>query len=626
MTESSQRSFPCGAVAGIFRRREAKFEMNSAIASGQSKYRWLVAHHGELDLYGLPRRFPWPKEAEGRISPLAPFRFDLLREAIRSLLEETPDDPAHAVWQGFLKLEAGIIRFRVALEDSDFDRVCEILADMERIHACPFIELQRAFVFEQQGRRDDAIACYRKVTERAPKIAAAWRHLVRLYVETDRKTQAISCCWRLLEHIPSDPAIQETLASLGVLIRLQRDLKDPNSTYYVPAKTYHNVISQRCRELISTPGELLDYLDSILDLGTSHGVPLEALEWVAQQLPAEVRAQINYGVALRLDKRQARAALWLRDTVARFPAQARAAYELAEVLFQTNRETDARELVDRALKLDPNFIPALIRKFNLDHSPGPEAETQLLQFAAQSRSWAAYLEASRLAHARRDLARALEHAGQGFLLGSDQDPMLLYHSALLEEAGEDERLVAALKPKVDSHRFPCELAWRYAQALQRLKLTQEATAVLLRELNRVLPADWRQRFLAQADLWQGTAAESEVPLERYPSGALQRSIALTHADRPPAILILGGQPLPVTQTFSSEPLAEGAQTLRLALAQGLPGGQRAPLELGSFTFHHLIPSGQGGPDPDITAEATATGVLRLRATQGTRRLAVTWSA
>ena len=601
--------------------------MSAKPVSGEKPYRWVEIQHEDLDFYRVPRPLPWPRGEDAKISPDKDFPFRTLLQGI-DLLQADEGALARPIWKSLANVVNAGDDLIEALETSNLDWAEEILDRLDGVHpGCPFVYFNKAFVVHQRGDKKAALRLYERAVDVAPNLEFLWMRLGEVSEELGRTRQAIAAYRKAQALLAPHPQALEGLARLNAMKRLEQLTETgEREIFYVTPKQFHNIMRREIEALTDDRPHLLSLLQQLLE-GNDAALAICAARKLLEKSPGDGVVMRLLGEAHRVAGDLPEAEACLQGCVEKDPRDAWARYYLAWVRFDQNDA--ARGWVDMrtALDLDPNLHPAIVCLFGL--KPGQndqQREARLVEWSAEKKSWQGYVLASVQARERAELTTALSYAAKAYEIAPDNQMVVLQYTGLLGQSGEKEWMAAVTKRHLAAGKGDYQVKCQFASALHDLGLKKEALNVLRDTLaaEESMPVEWEESFHFRIDLWTGRIAESEVPLERYDSGVLRRSIVLVIDDREGRELIPGGAPLPQKKLVQLA-LKNPGPSVSVCLQQGSSRGDMEPLRLGCFRMEGIDPAKLSTEAPQFRIQANADGFLQVCARQGERKLPVSWS-
>ena len=232
----------------------------------------------------------------------------------------------------------------------------------------------------------------------------------------------------------------------------------------------------------------------------------------------------------------------------------------------------------------------------------------------------AFILASNIARQRADTCTgAVKWAERAYQLAPESEDVLLHYTAALGEARDFEKLVNIVKPKVETGKYSKRLDWNYAQVLQEIGLTSDASRRFCEKRCRGRCAGGNFKTAAETmiDAWSGVLCGCGVPLEVYGSGFLQRPVVLALEDGDGGIVLNAGSQLPGTGSFPWR--VDSAESRSVYhLQQGQTGGGSEPRRAGRISVARGIQPAEGPArrPSDCHVAAQPDGALHFRATPG----------
>ena len=316
-----------------------------------------------------------------------------------------------------------------------------------------------------------------------------------------------------------------------------------------------------------------------------------------------------------------------RETLTRytglFPDDPRGFLTVAQLHAEAEDEEAELTALEKVLELDPNAQPAIAVYFDLSPTEhDPEKEEALTEFAAEHRSWMAFIIASDLARRRADSPTALKWAARAYEINPNAEEVLLQYATVIGDARDFAKLASVIKPRLDEGKFSKRLDWAYAHVLHQLGLTRDAIEVLRKAVaTGDVPEDFKQQAANVVDAWNGLLTGCGERLEVHQTGYLIRPVLLSIDDGEGGVILQAGAPLPAGNTF---PWRADRRDTRVSLQQGQTRGSVEPRALGSFIVRDIQPKADGPTTIDCQVTAQRDGAIHFRATQGGCKLRVAW--
>ncbi|MEA3210578.1 MAG: hypothetical protein QOE70_3635 [Chthoniobacter sp.] len=590
------------------------------IAMSDAPYRWIESASWELPFFGLPARIPWPNAVPSEVASHDPFEIEHLLDAV-DLMGADPGEP----WASFRAAARVLDDLAEALEDSEVGRATELLEEFERLHpGTAFALYHRGMVARLEGREDDAIRHYRAAAEKTPKVPPIWNNIGVLLAMRGDRDAAIEAFRRVLEVTPRDRTALEALAQLRVLVKLQRDPKDPNSIVFVDLPTFQKMAVDQMNQAANNPDEMLTRGEQLLRDGLIPELGLKALERSVQLRPDHPRSLLALTAAQRLGGQFDAA----RQTITRytelFPQDAQGFFHLAQVCNAAGDAPAELAALEKVLDLDPNVQPAIGVRFQLSPTEhDPAKEEALTRFGEERKSWMAFVLASDLARRRGDARGALKWAERAYAINPDSEEVVLHYTAVIGDARDFAKLASVIKPRLESGKFSKRVDWNYAQVLHQLGLVKDAIAVLRKAASAPdAPDALKEQGALVIDAWSGLVTGCGVPLEIHQAGFLVRPVLVALADGDGGVVLNAGAQLPAEASF---PWRANGTEARVSLQQGQGESSLEPRALGAFAIRDIQPGADGSPTIECLVAALPDGALQFRALQDGRKLPVGWA-
>ena len=584
----------------------------------EAPYRWIESSSWELPFFGLPNRIPWPLDVPDEVANRTPFEMEHVLDAIDKMGDE-PGEP----WASFRDAADVLDELAEALEDSEIARATELIEQFERLYpGTAFALYHLGMIARLEGREDDALRLYREAATKTSAVPALWNNVGILLGMRGEREEAIKAFQRVLEIAPRDATALESLAQLRAIVKVVRDPKDPAAVSYVDVATYRKHLAGQLTAVANNPDELLKHGEQLLRDGLVPDLGLKAIERAAQLRPDDQPTMMALVAALIMSEKKDEARATLIRYTELFPEDPRGFFSLAQLYAEEGaEENEDAELtaLEKVLELDPNAQPAIAIYFDLsptEHDPVKEAA--LTEFAAEHKSWMAFIIASDLARRRGEARTCLKWAERAYETNPDSEEVLLQYTTAIGDARDFTRLASIIKPRVEEGKFSKRLDWAYAHVLHQVGLPKDAMAVLRKAAtSKDVPEEFKQQAGNTIDAWNGLLTGCGVQLEVHPTGYLIRPVVLTIEDGDGGMVLQAGAPLPASASFPWR--ASGADA-RVVLQQGQSSGSVPPRTLGSFLIRDIR------PDTPIECHVTAQrdGAIHFRATQDNRKLRVGW--
>ncbi len=578
--------------------------------------RWIESTSWELPFYGLPSRIPWPADVDPAVASQAPFEVEHLLRAIELLGAEAPPP-----WPAFLEASDHFADLLEALEDKELQPALEALDEIDRLlPETSFALFHRAFIARREGSDEDAVELYRAAAEKTPQVVPIWSNLGSVLTVQGKREEALAAFRRALEIAPQDPMALEGLVILRELVKLRSaDPRNPNDVRYVELPMFRQLALQQVAAM-TDPEQLFTYGDQLLRDGTALEAAVKAFERSSEIRPAQPKVMHALAAAYRASERIPEAREILLRYTQMYPQDPNGFLHLAQTCQAAGDDDAEDEALEQVLQLDPNSQPALAVMFEVgpgEHDPAKEDE--LAEFAAERKSWMAYLLAAAVSRERADHRATLRHAERAYELAPEQEEVLLHYATALADRKELQKLASIIRPAVESGKFTKRLDWHYAHVLRQLNLTKDALGVLQKALQGDVSDEFRKMVATTMDAWNNQITGSGVRLEVMANGFLTRPIVITLPDGDGGVLVNAGEQLPSEARF---PWRAPAAKVAITLQQGESGGTRHPLPLGAFAIRGI----EGAPTSiDCHLVALPDGALHFRASQGHRKLEVGWA-
>lgn len=593
------------------------------ISTHMSTFTWIESPAWQLSFFGLPNRIPWPSDAATPDGNHAQFDMEALLRGARECVNAEPG--LIGPWRGFVEAAQHFDAMTEALEDHEYNRAGELLAEIEKHHAgSPYGLFHQAFVQRQAGNDQEAVRLYAEAAQKAPAIPFIWDNLGTMLAENGNRDQAVQAFIHAVQANPQDQVALESLVQLKAAVKLMKDPKDPKSTVIVPIEQFKEMAAGQIEPLTEQPQQLVQFAEQLLRDNLIPEVGVQALEKARELLPEDARVYIALGAGYRMLNKFEES----KQAITRFtelqPQDPWGFFNLAQTLNALGDKEGERAALQKTLELDPNIQPALGIYFELkDQEPDQEKEAALIAFADEKGAWMPLLLASSMARDRGETARAVELAGRAYDRNSTAEEVMLQYSAMLGDAGDGAKLDLVVQPAVSGGRFSKRLDWNYAQSLRQLGKTPQAIEVLRRAQMGEAPADFKAAAESAIEHWTGLRAQSEERIEVHASGQLLRAIVVALDDGDGAIVLNARQGLPAQNKI---PWRVQGDEARVRLQQGQTGFGEPPKALGTFIVKNVTPATEGATTVECRVEAAPDGRLTFTAGQNGRKLPVSWEA
>ena len=581
-------------------------------------YRWIESTAWELPFFGLPHRIPWPLDVPDEVATHTPFEMEHVLDAIDTMGDE-PGEP----WASFRDAADVLDELSEALEDSEIARANELIEKFESLYpGTAFALYHLGMIARLEGREDDALRLYQEAATKTSKVPALWNNVGILLSMRGERDEAIKAFQRVLEIAPREATALESLAQLRAIVKVVRDPKDPASVSYVDIATYRKHLAAQLNTVADNPEALLQQGEQILRDGLATDIGLKAVERAAQLRPDDQRTLMTLGAAQIMSEQKDQARKTFVRYTELFPEDPRGFFSLAQLYAEEGaEENEEAELaaLEKVLELDPNAQPAIAIYFDLSPTEhDPEKEAALTEFAAEHKSWMAFILASDLARRRGDARACLRYAERAYETNPDREEVLLQYTGAIGDARDFAKLASVIKPRIDEGKFSKRLDWSYAHVLHQLGLVKDAIGALRNAaLSKDIPEEFKLQAGSTIDAWNGLLTGCGIPLEVHQTGYLIRPVVLTLEDGDGGVALQAGAPLPASASFPWR--ATGAEA-RVTLQQGQGSGSVEPRTLGTFLVRDVR------PETPIECHVTAQrdGAIHFRATQDNRKLRVGW--
>ncbi len=589
-----------------------------------SNYNWIESTAWQLQFFGLPGRIPWPAEAKQPDAEKGEFDMGALVRGVEACVNSEPS--VIGPWRGFLAASQSFQEMTEALEDQEYARASELLAEIEKSHSgSPYGLFHQAYIHRQSGNDQEAVRLYAEAAQKAPGVPFIWNNLGAMLAENGQREQAVQAFLNAVRANQNDQVALESLVQLRAAVKLLRDQKDPNSAVYVPVDQFREMAAGQIDQLSANMDQLVGFGEQMVREGLVPDVGVKALEKADSLRPNDPRITAALGAGYRLlgehDKSKA---AFEKFTTLR-PDDAWGYFNIAQTCNAAGDTAGERAALEKTLERDPNIQAALGIYYDLQNDQSAEKEKQLLDFAEKRGAWMPLLLASSVARQRGDIAAAVKHAAKAFELKPDSEEVLLQYSAMLGDAQDAVGLETAIQPAVTGGRYSKRLDWNFAQSLKQCGRTQQAIEALQRAQLGQVPEDFKAAATNAIEIWSGLRAQSGEQLEVHRSGSLLRPVLLALDDGEGGVLIHPRQPLPAMQKFPWRAKENGGTEARVRLQQGQAGLGSAPKPLGTFVVKNVTPGTDGPAAIECRVEVSHDGHLLFSAGQDGRMLPVEWA-
>jgi tetratricopeptide (TPR) repeat protein len=328
---------------------------------------------------------------------------DLARQQITSALQLAPSDPRVLTLQGNLK----ILEQDAKGAEAAFKQVLENAPD----YAPGYVRL--GLLYYLTKRQDKALASFRKALELNPRQISALSLMVGIYLRDNQYDEAIRVCENLKEKTGDQPSTLAVIEHLeGNIYLAKKDFKraqdhfekaietDPNTLapyvslakIYVGEKKLDQAVSQYENILKKQPKYLAgymalgtiydlkgdgkkaeDYYRRALEVRRDFGPAANNLAWnllerggnvdealgfaqiAKEQMPKSAAVMDTLGWVYYLKGSYLNAIAEFQDSLERDPENPVINYHLGLAYFKSNQADAAKELLEKALKLDKDF-------------------------------------------------------------------------------------------------------------------------------------------------------------------------------------------------------------------------------------------------------------------------------
>jgi tetratricopeptide (TPR) repeat protein len=587
-----------------------------------STFTWIESPAWQLDFFGLPHRIPWPEGAPVPDGQHAQFDMAALVSGVEMCVNAEPE--LIGPWRGFHAAAPHFDAMTEALEDHEYVRAGELLAEIDKHHAgSPYSLFHQAFVARQGGNDQEAVRLYAEAAQKAPGIPFIWDNLGTMLAENGNRDQAVQAFINALQSNPQDQVALESLVQLKAAVKMLRDPKDPKSAVIVPMEQFKQMAEQQLTQIEKHPEQLVAFGEQLLRDGLVPEVGIAALEKANEAKPDQPNVLVALGAGYRmLGKFEESKAAFVRYSELQ-PQDPWGYFNLAQTANAADDKEAEKAALTKTLEVDPNIQQAIGILFELKGENDIEKENKLVAFADERNAWMPLLIASSMARDRGDIATAVQYVASAHERNPKAEEVMLQYAAMLGDAKDAGTLDIVIQPAVTSGRYSKRLDWNYAQSLRQVEKTSQAIEVLRRAQMGDAPADFKAAAESAIEHWTGLRAQSGATLEVHTSGQLLRPIVLTLEDGDGGILVNPRQALPAQHKFPWR--AQGVEA-RVKLQQGQSGIGGELNRLGTFIVKNVTPATEGNTMVECRVEATPDGRLTLTAGQNGRKLPVDWEA
>lgn len=587
-----------------------------------STFTWIESPAWQLDFFGIPHRIPWPQGAPVPDGQHAQFDMEALLAGVEACVNAEPG--LIGPWRGFLAASKHFNGMTEALEDHEYIRAGELLAEIEKEHAgSPYSLFHQAYVARQTGNDQEAVRLYAEAAQKAPGIPFIWDNLGTMLAENGNRDQAVQAFINALQTNPQDQVALESLVQLKAAVKMLRDPKDPKSAVVVPIEQFKEMAAKQLEAIENHPDQLIAFGEQLLRDGLAQEIGISALEKANAAQPDQPRILVALGAGYRmLGKFDESKAAFTRYSELQ-PQDPWGYFNLAQTMNAAGDEAGEKAALAKTLEVDPNIQQAIGIHFELKGENDIEKEKKLVAFADERNAWMPLLIASSMARDRGDVATAVEYVARAHERNSKAEEVMLQYAAMLGDAKDAGTLELVIQPAVTSGRYSKRLDWNYAQSLRQVEKTSQAIEVLRRAQMGEAPADFKAAAESAIEHWTGLRAQSATPVEVHGSGQLLRPLVLTLEDGDGGMLLNPRQPLPAQHKFPWR--AQGTEA-RVKLQQGQTGVGGAPTPMGTFIVRNVTPATEGPTTVECRVEVTPDGRLTFTAGQNGRKLPVDWEA
>ncbi|HXI68423.1 MAG TPA: tetratricopeptide repeat protein, partial [Steroidobacteraceae bacterium] len=290
-----------------------------------------------------------------------------------------------------------------------------------------------ANALRQLGHLDEALDCSRRAIALAPGLAMAHNNLGLLLAGHGQRAEAVAS---YREALRLNPRYLEALNNLGNVLRAQGELREASARFGEAVQLDPSHADSHCN---------LGY--ALLDARHLTDATAAFRHALALQ-PASVSARLGLAAALRVQGFADEAEASCRAALAAEPRSPAALALLGELCADRGRFAQAHELFERALALDPDFVPAYgsiasHRRMSREDHGWLEGTQRLL---------AGRLPLAEEIHLRYALGKFFDDVGEwhkAFISYQAANELTKRHGALYDRArfaGMVERIIAVCHP------------------------------------------------------------------------------------------------------------------------------------------------------------------------------------
>jgi Tfp pilus assembly protein PilF len=210
---------------------------------------------------------------------------------------------------------------------------------------------------------------------------------------------------------------------------------------------------------------------------------IPALRLAVEKEPANDFYQARYGLLLIDSKAPAAAVIRMTEAAGKFPRSAKINFVLGVALFIDGKSVEAEAAFERALKIEPNFVPSLAYLATLYAERGQFAEAATFFERAlkteESTAVLHYLLADTLLKIQTsDVARIQKHLERAIELDKSIAGAHLALGQLLARSGNWTNAIAEFEQAIVFAPESAEAHYQLGRALARAKRTEESKTVL----------------------------------------------------------------------------------------------------------------------------------------------------
>ena len=298
--------------------------------------------------------------------------------------------------------------------------------------------------------------------------------------ELGRKQDAIADYRKALQLMPKDGFTMERLVVLGEMVDVYTDLNDPRSKVFLWREDYCNSVRNKWEKHPGNAGFLLGQARVILE-DKKPDLALEAAERAIDIDAGSADAWLYKGVALRLLGRMDEAEAALNQHLRLAPDSAWGYVNLGTVISGSAGLGAAKPCLEKALALDSNALDALRMLVIVEDAAGSvdfaasiaKAEEMICRYP---QSWAAWRLLGELRQGSGDASSAIEAYGKAAGMGAD-DETLAQYSGELGKAGRASEICVLADTLGDLAGRSTILRWNVAHAYAAVGRKHDARRV-----------------------------------------------------------------------------------------------------------------------------------------------------